>query len=50
MSRVVSLHIDNDESTHKQLKSGYKIKVWSSRIFESYSEKMIVEKFEIVEK
>lgn len=40
----------NDEIAYGKLKSGYKIKVWSSQILESYPAKMIVNKFEIVEK
>ncbi|HDV8360866.1 TPA: YobA family protein [Bacillus cereus] len=39
-----------DKGSYKQLKTGDKIKVWSSQTFESYPAKMIVEKFEIVEK
>ncbi|PEI91045.1 hypothetical protein CN679_15215 [Bacillus pseudomycoides] len=39
-----------DENAYKQLKSGYKIKVWFSEILESYPGKMTVNKFEIVEK
>ncbi|MBG9840456.1 MULTISPECIES: DUF3221 domain-containing protein [Bacillus cereus group] len=39
-----------DKSAYNQLKTGYKIKVWSSQTLESYPAKMIVEKFEIVEK
>ncbi|MEY8348825.1 DUF3221 domain-containing protein [Bacillus cereus] len=39
----------DDESAYGKLKSGYKIKVWSSQILESYPAKMIVNKFEIVE-
>lgn len=39
----------DDESAYEKLKSGYKIKVWSSQILESYPAKMIVNKFEIVE-
>ncbi|MDZ5605794.1 DUF3221 domain-containing protein [Bacillus pseudomycoides] len=40
----------NDKIAYGKLKSGYKIKVWSSQILESYPAKMIVNKFEIVEK
>ncbi|HDR8185420.1 TPA: DUF3221 domain-containing protein [Bacillus thuringiensis] len=39
-----------DKDAYSQLKTGYKIKVWSSKMLESYPAKMIVEKFEIVEK
>ncbi|MEK7014498.1 DUF3221 domain-containing protein [Bacillus sp. FSL R9-9410] len=39
-----------DKNAYDQLKTGDKIKVWSSQILESYPAKMIVEKFEIVEK
>ncbi|MEA1008179.1 MULTISPECIES: DUF3221 domain-containing protein [Bacillus cereus group] len=39
-----------DKDAYNQLKTGNKIKVWSSQILESYPAKMIVEKFEIVEK
>ncbi|HEB2440805.1 DUF3221 domain-containing protein [Bacillus thuringiensis] len=39
-----------DKYAYKQLKTGDKIKVWFSQILESYPAKMIVEKFEIVEK
>ncbi|MEI5924705.1 MULTISPECIES: DUF3221 domain-containing protein [Bacillus] len=39
-----------DKGAYKQLKTGDKIKVWSSQTLESYPAKMIVEKFEIVEK
>ncbi|MFJ8419965.1 DUF3221 domain-containing protein [Bacillus wiedmannii] len=39
-----------DKGTYKQLKAGDRIKVWFSQILESYPAKMIVEKFEIVEK
>lgn len=39
-----------DKDAYKQLKTGDKIKVWSSQTLESYPAKMIVEKFEIVEK
>lgn len=39
-----------DKDAYSQLKTGDKIKVWSSKILESYPAKMIVEKFEIVEK
>ncbi len=39
-----------DSNTYQQLKSGYKIKVWSSQILESYPAQMIVEKFEVVDK
>ncbi|PEC82402.1 DUF3221 domain-containing protein [Bacillus cereus] len=39
-----------DKDTYNQLKTGDKIKVWSSQMLESYPAKMIVEKFEIVEK
>ncbi|WP_242213627.1 DUF3221 domain-containing protein [Bacillus cereus group sp. BfR-BA-01383] len=38
-----------DKSAYKLLKTGDKIKVWSSQILESDPAKMIVEKFEIVE-
>ncbi|EJR51137.1 hypothetical protein IIM_03505 [Bacillus cereus VD107] len=40
----------NDKSAYDQLKTGDKIKVWSSQALESYPAKMIVEKLEIVEK
>ncbi|EEL48981.1 hypothetical protein bcere0022_37450 [Bacillus cereus Rock3-44] len=40
----------DDESAYEKLKSGYKIKVWSSHILESYPGKMIVNRFEIIEK
>lgn len=40
----------NDKSAYGKLKSGYKIKVWSSQILESYPGRIIVNKFEIVEK
>ena len=40
----------SDESAYKKLKSGYKIKVWSSRILESQPGRIIVNKFEIVER
>lgn len=40
----------NDKSAYDQLKTGDKIKVWSSQVLESYPAKMIVEKLEIVEK
>ncbi|KWU53713.1 hypothetical protein AWW70_29400 [Bacillus mycoides] len=39
-----------DKNAYDQLKTGNKIKVWSSKILESYPGQMIVEKFEIVEK
>ncbi|WP_263701328.1 YobA family protein [Bacillus thuringiensis] len=39
-----------DKSAYNQLKTGDRIKVWSSQTLESYPAKMIVEKFEIVEK
>ncbi|MES5892116.1 MULTISPECIES: DUF3221 domain-containing protein [Bacillus cereus group] len=39
-----------DKDANNKLKTGDKIKVWSSQILESYPAKMIVEKFEIVEK
>ncbi|MDH4420781.1 MULTISPECIES: DUF3221 domain-containing protein [Bacillus] len=39
-----------DKHAYNQLKTGNKIKVWSSQIIESYPAKMIVEKFEIVDK
>lgn len=39
-----------DKDAYNQLKTGDKIKVWSSQMLESYPAKMIVEKFEIVEK
>ncbi|HFK1547675.1 DUF3221 domain-containing protein [Bacillus albus] len=39
-----------DKGAYKQLKTGDKIKVWPSQTLESYPAKMIVEKFEIVEK
>ncbi|WP_439740855.1 DUF3221 domain-containing protein [Bacillus pseudomycoides] len=39
-----------DKNAYKQLKSGYKIKVWFSKILESYPGKMTVNQFEIVEK
>ena len=39
-----------DKSAYNLLKTGYKVKVWSSQTLESYPAKMIVEKFEIVEK
>ena len=39
-----------DKRAYNQLKTGDKIKVWSSQMLESYPAKMIVEKFEIVEK
>ncbi|TCW56468.1 uncharacterized protein DUF3221 [Bacillus thuringiensis] len=39
-----------DKGAYKQLKTGDKIKVWFSQMLESYPAKMIVEKFEIVEK
>ncbi|HHT7217583.1 TPA: DUF3221 domain-containing protein [Bacillus cereus] len=39
-----------DKDAYKQLKTGDKIKVWFSQILESYPAKMIIEKFEIVEK
>ncbi|WP_000373823.1 DUF3221 domain-containing protein [Bacillus anthracis] len=42
--------IFKDKDAYDQLKTGDKIKVWSSQTFESYPVKMIVEKFEIVEK
>ncbi|MDA1522041.1 DUF3221 domain-containing protein [Bacillus cereus] len=42
--------IFKDKDAYDQLKTGDKIKVWSSQTFESYPVKMIVEKFEIAEK
>ncbi|MEV5109914.1 YobA family protein [Bacillus nitratireducens] len=39
-----------EKNTSNQLKTGDKIKVWSSHILESYPGQMIVEKFEVVEK
>ncbi|MEB9908531.1 DUF3221 domain-containing protein [Bacillus anthracis] len=39
-----------DKDAYNKLKTGDKIKVWSSQTFESYPVKMIVEKFEIAEK
>ncbi|HFF3189423.1 TPA: DUF3221 domain-containing protein [Bacillus cereus] len=39
-----------DKSAYNQLKTRDKIKVWSSQMLESYPAKMIVERFEIVEK
>ena len=39
-----------DKDAYNQLNTGDKIKVWSSQTLESYPAKMIVEKFEIVEK
>lgn len=39
-----------DKNAYDQLKTGDKINVWSSQILESYPAKMIVEKFELVEK
>lgn len=39
-----------DKGAYKKLKTGDKIKVWSSQTLESYPAKMIVERFEIVEK
>ncbi|HDX9629410.1 TPA: DUF3221 domain-containing protein [Bacillus cereus] len=39
-----------DKDAYNQLKTGYKVKIWSSQMLESYPAKMIVEKFEIVEK
>ncbi|HDR4762630.1 DUF3221 domain-containing protein [Bacillus thuringiensis] len=39
-----------DKRAYNQLKTGDKIKLWSSQMLESYPAKMIVEKFEIVEK
>ncbi|MGE1007749.1 DUF3221 domain-containing protein [Bacillus cereus] len=39
-----------DKDAYNQLNTGDKIKVWSSQMLESYPAKMIVEKFEIVEK
>ncbi len=42
--------IFKDKDAYDQLKIGDKIKVWSSQMLESYPAKMIVEKFEIVEK
>ncbi len=42
--------IFKDKDAYDQLKTGDKIKVWSSQMLESYPAKMIVEKFEIVEK
>ncbi|HFK1682253.1 DUF3221 domain-containing protein [Bacillus sp. SRB1LM] len=38
------------KDAYDQLKTGDKIKVWSSQMLESYPAKMIVEKFEIVVK
>ncbi|PGS96788.1 hypothetical protein COC98_15605 [Bacillus anthracis] len=38
------------KDAYNKLKTGDKIKVWSSQTLESYPAKMIVEKFEIVEK
>ncbi|MGG0183111.1 DUF3221 domain-containing protein [Bacillus tropicus] len=42
--------IFKDKDAYDQLKTGDKIKVWSSQMLESYPAKMIVEKFEIVVK
>ncbi|EDX66862.1 MULTISPECIES: DUF3221 domain-containing protein [Bacillus] len=42
--------IFKDKDAYDQLKTGDKIKVWSSQMLESYPAKMIVERFEIVEK
>ncbi len=42
--------IFKDKDAYDQLKTGDKIKVWSSQMLESYPAKMIVEKFEVVEK
>ncbi|AIY73061.1 DUF3221 domain-containing protein [Bacillus anthracis] len=42
--------IFKDKDAYDQLKTGDKIKVWSSQTLESYPAKMIVEKFEIVVK
>lgn len=39
-----------DKDAYNKLKTGDRIKVWSSQILESYPAKMIVEEFEIVEK
>ncbi|NWK67767.1 DUF3221 domain-containing protein [Bacillus paramycoides] len=39
-----------DKDASNQLKTGDKIRVWSSQILESYPAKMIVEKFEMLEK
>ncbi len=39
-----------DKNASNQLKTGDKIKVWSSHILESYPGQMIVEKFEVAEK
>ncbi|HHT7083653.1 hypothetical protein BK749_26110 [Bacillus thuringiensis serovar vazensis] len=39
-----------DKDAYNKLKTGDKIKVWSSQTLESYPAKMIVEKFEVVEK
>ncbi|PEP54651.1 DUF3221 domain-containing protein [Bacillus wiedmannii] len=39
-----------DKGAYKQLKTGDKIKIWTSQTLESYPAKMIVEKFEILEK
>ncbi|WP_439874258.1 DUF3221 domain-containing protein [Bacillus mycoides] len=39
-----------NKDAYNQLKTGDKIKVWPSQILESYPSKMIIEKFEIVEK
>ncbi|PFV83770.1 hypothetical protein COL05_06810 [Bacillus sp. AFS059628] len=38
------------KDAYNKLNTGDKIKVWSSQILESYPAKMIVERFEIVEK
>ncbi|OQR53809.1 DUF3221 domain-containing protein [Bacillus sp. CDB3] len=45
----IVLSFKNKDASN-QLKTGDKIKVWSSHILESYPGQMIVEKFEIVEK
>ncbi|MEH7534298.1 DUF3221 domain-containing protein [Bacillus toyonensis] len=39
-----------EKNASNQLKTGDKIKVWSSHILESYPGQMIVEKFKVVEK
>ncbi|RVU64860.1 hypothetical protein BM74_07170 [Bacillus thuringiensis] len=38
------------KDAYNKLKTGDKIKLWSSQTLESYPAKMIVEKFEIIEK
>ncbi|MDP7990546.1 DUF3221 domain-containing protein [Bacillus sp. MHSD_36] len=38
------------KDAYNKLKTGDKIKVWSSQTLESYPAKMMVEKFEVVEK